>query len=229
MQEEWDALFDSLYPKAAHKGCRVIIDDILLFSSDIPTLLRYLDCVCQVFIKYQVSLKLPKCDFLKARFKYVGHDITANGNCPASSKFDLVANWALPMNGQGLRSFVSLCNYYHCFCPWFEVAAKPFCSLISEFHRQLIPAERWTPDLVSLFAKLKSDIVSLQLLVHYDSGRPCFLKTDWSASAFSFILMQPDNSPESISALALLRRTGECKFDLTLKGAHLRPIWFGSR
>jgi len=36
MQDEWDALFDSLYPAAAHKGCCVIIDDILLFSSDIP-------------------------------------------------------------------------------------------------------------------------------------------------------------------------------------------------
>jgi hypothetical protein len=195
----------------------VIIDDILLFSSDIPTLLKYLDCLCQVFIKYQVSLKLPKCDFLKERFEYVGHDITANGNCPASSKFDLVADWALPMNGQGLCSFISLCNYYHHFCPWFEVAVKPFHSLI------------WTPDLVSLFAKLKSDIVSSPLLAHYDSSKPCFLQTDWSASAFGFILMQPDNSPESISALALLRRTGECKFDLTFKGARLRPMRFGSR
>ena len=142
MQEEWDAPFDSLYPEAAHKGCQVIINDILLFSSDIPTLLKYLDCVCQVFIKYQVLLKLPKCNFLKERFEYIGHDILiADGNCPASSKFNLVADWALPMNGQGLHSFVSLCNYYHHFCSWFEVAVKPFHSLISEFHCQPIPAE----------------------------------------------------------------------------------------
>jgi hypothetical protein len=84
MQDEWDALFfDSLYPE----GCRVIINDILLFSSDLPTLLNYLDCVCQIFIKYQVSLsKLPKCDFLKRRFEYVGHDITADGNCPLPAR-----------------------------------------------------------------------------------------------------------------------------------------------
>jgi hypothetical protein len=136
MQDEWDALFESLYPNSAHKGCRVIIDDILLFSNDIATLIKYLDCVCQVFIKYRVSLKLGKCDFLKNRFEYVGHDITADGNCPAESKFDLVKDWSLPSNGQGLRSFVSLCNFYHRFCPWFEVSVKPFRSLISEFHRQ---------------------------------------------------------------------------------------------
>jgi hypothetical protein len=63
----------------------VIIDDILLFSSDLPTVLNYLNCICQIFVKYQVSLKLPKRDFLKRRFEYVGHDITADGNCPAES------------------------------------------------------------------------------------------------------------------------------------------------
>jgi hypothetical protein len=106
---------------------------------------------------------------------------------------------------KGLHSFVSLCNYYHRFCPCFEVAVKLFRSLISKFHRQPIPAEQWMPDLVSLFAKLKSDIISSPLLARYDSSKPCFLKTDWSARPFGFILIQPDNSPISISALALLQ------------------------
>jgi hypothetical protein len=41
--------------------------------------------------------------------------------------------------------------------------------------------------------------------------------------------MQPDDFPESLAALDHLTRTGECKFDLTLKGARLRPMRFGSR
>jgi hypothetical protein len=164
MQDEWDALFTSLYPNAAHTSCWVIINDVLLFSNDIITLLQYLDCVCQVFMKYRVSLKLPKCDFLKGRFEYVGHDITADGNCPAQSKFDLVADWTLPSTGQGLRSFVSLCNFYHRFCPWFEFGITPFRALISEFHRRPIPLCRWTPDNIRLFEKLKHDIVSSPVL-----------------------------------------------------------------
>jgi hypothetical protein len=180
MQDGWDALFDLLYPVATHKGCRVIIDDNLLFSSDILTLLNYLDCVCQVFTKYQVSLKLPKCDFLKKRFEYVGHDITA-GNCPAESKFDLIKDWTLPSNGQGLRSFVSLGNFFHRFCPCFEVSIKPFHSPMSKFHQKPIPPDQWTPDLLSLFAKLKHDIMSSLHLARFDSAKPCFLKTDWSA------------------------------------------------
>ena len=69
---------------------RIIIDDILLFSNHIPTLLHYFSCVAQVFTKFRLSFKLGKCDFLKQRVEYVGHDLTANGNCPAASKFSLL-------------------------------------------------------------------------------------------------------------------------------------------
>jgi hypothetical protein len=41
--------------------------------------------------------------------------------------------------------------------------------------------------------------------------------------------MQPNNSDASTVALALLRSDGVCTFDLTMNGARLRPIRFGSR
>ena len=74
----------------------IIVDDILLFSNHIPTLLHYFSCVAQVFTKFRLSFKLGKCDFLKDRVEYVGHDLTANGNCPAASKFSLLQDWPLP-------------------------------------------------------------------------------------------------------------------------------------
>jgi hypothetical protein len=45
------------------------------------------------------------------------------------------------------------------------------------------------------------------------------MKTDWSVCGFGFILMKPDDSSESADALSHLLLTGECRFDLTLKGA----------
>ena len=44
-----------------------------------------------------------------------------------------------------------------------------------------------------------------------------------------WILMQPCDFEESIAAMALLRSTGECRFDLSMQGARLKPIAFGSR
>ena len=43
---------------------KIIIDDILLYSNNVNTLIHYFSCVDQVFTKYRLSFKLTKCDFL---------------------------------------------------------------------------------------------------------------------------------------------------------------------
>jgi hypothetical protein len=88
LSTEWNALFASRHPAAKHIGDRVIIDNILLYAVDMADLLAYLECVLKVCQKYRLSLKLSKCDFLKERVKYVGHDLTSHGNCPSTSKFN---------------------------------------------------------------------------------------------------------------------------------------------
>ena len=86
---------------------RIIVDDIILFSNHISTLLHYFSCVAQVFTKNRLSFKLSKCDFLKDRVEYVGHDLTANGNCPAAQA------WPLLPHGISLLSFIGLCCFYN--------------------------------------------------------------------------------------------------------------------
>ena len=41
--------------------------------------------------------------------------------------------------------------------------------------------------------------------------------------------MQPSDDADSIAVTALLKKTGNCKFDLSINGACLKPIAFGSR
>lgn len=68
--------------KTIYHGSRVIIDDILLWANNLDIILLYFECVCAIFQNYRVSFRLDKCDFLKDRFEYVGHDLTApKGNC----------------------------------------------------------------------------------------------------------------------------------------------------
>ena len=42
---------------------KIFIDDILLYSNNVKTLIHYFSCVTQVFIKYSLSFKLTKCEF----------------------------------------------------------------------------------------------------------------------------------------------------------------------
>ena len=61
--------------KSLAYGSKTIIDDILLWCDDKTLILLYFRCVCEVFLKYRVSLRLDKCDFLKLSVEYIGRDI----------------------------------------------------------------------------------------------------------------------------------------------------------
>ena len=86
----------------------------------------------------------------------------------------------------------------------------------------------WTPSLVQLFFDCKSNLIT-PLLLRYDSSRPTFLKRDWSAGGMGYILMQTDDSPDSLAAIKHLAATDECVFDVSLDSPRLRPVLFGSR
>jgi hypothetical protein len=127
LSTKWNALFKSRYPN---------IDGILLLYTVNPTeLLNYLECVLLVCQKYCLSLKLSKCDFLKARVEYVGHDLTRDGNGPSQSKFNMITDWPLPATGQALHSLIQLYNFYNKYCLWLEIKLKPLRQLIKKYHR----------------------------------------------------------------------------------------------
>ena len=73
----------------------------------------------------------------------------------------------------------------------------------------------WSPELVKLFRDAKVCITSSPMLAWYNSGKPTFLKTDWSAKGMGCILMQPDNDKTLTETANLLLKTGEYVFDTT--------------
>ena len=150
--------------------------------------------------------------------EYVGHDLTAEGNCPAQSKLSLIQDWPLPPRGISLLSFVGLCCFYNKYCPWFETNIKPLRRFQRAYHRKDIPIMGWTPSLIKLFCNCKTYLVTSQYLLRFDSSRPTFLKTDWSAGGMGYILMHPDDSSDSIAAMKHLADTGELLFDLSHDG-----------
>ena len=210
-------------------GSKIIIDDILLYSTHHSLLLLYLDCICKTFQKFRCSFQLKKCEFLKQRVEYVGHDLTSAGNCPAQSKFDMINDWPIPTGGQSLHSFIGLLNFYHKYIPYMELRLKPLRLLERTYRRKQIPQMAWTKDLISLFEELKTAITSSPVLARYDASKPTFIKTDWCALGMAWIIMQPDSSDASITATDILLNKGICNFDLSLTGARLQPIAYGSR
>ena len=135
----------------------------------------------------------------------------------------------MPTHGTALLSFIGLCSFYSRYCPWFETGIKPLRRLQRLFHHANLPIIAWSPSNISIFIDCKTNIVSSSLLLRCDSSKPFFFKTDWPANGMGYILMQPDNYSESIRTLAILEESGDCTFELSLKGPRLHPVLFGSR
>ena len=83
--------------------------------------------------------------------------------------------------------------------------------------------------MITLFDDCKNQLITSPLLLRCDSSKPVFPKTNWSTGGMGYILMQADESPQSLAVLTLLEDTGECIFDLSLDGPRLRSVFFNSR
>ena len=201
-------------------GTHSIIDNFLIWSSNIRAILIYLECVCKVFQKYRASLRLDKCDFLKKRVEF-GYDLLADGNCPAASKFNMINDWILPATEQSLHSVVGLVIFYNKYAPYLEMHIKPLRKLLKTYFRKNISVMPWSPSLVELFRDIKISITSSPVLARCDPGKPIFLKTDWSSEGMGYILIQPGNDKEFAETTTLLLKTGERIFDNTKSGARL--------
>jgi hypothetical protein len=101
--------------------------------------------------------------------------------------------------------------------------------MVHTYSRRAIPDSDWTDDRTDLFASMKVALTSSPLLARFDSSKPVFLKTDWSAACMGFIIMQPDGSEVSMKAMAALKAGEDNAFDTAMTGARLQPIKFGSR
>ena len=174
-------------------GSKVIIDDL----SSLSLLLMLFECYLRTYFKYRQLFRFPKCKFLSERFDFVVHDITPHGNTTSQSKYDPINDWALPVTVDGLHSFVCLVNFYNRFCPLFEVKVKPLRALYTKYLHKDIPPLAWNQHLKDLFSALKTDVTSSPVMARFDRAKPYLLKIDWRSRTMSFIVMQPDDSPES--------------------------------
>ena len=143
LHKDWLLLFadtkylicETLDPDKVIYNDRIIIDDILLYSKHVLTLLHYVSCVAQVSTKYRIYFKLTKYKFMQSRVEFVGHNLAKYENCPAASKFELIENWPHPTHAISLPAVIGLCSFYSRYFPLFETNIKPLRKLQRFFHR----------------------------------------------------------------------------------------------
>ena len=151
------------------------LDDILITGQDDEEHLTTLQKVFERLHQWGLRLKESKCSFMKNSVNYLGYIVDAEGIHTAPDKIDAIRNAPRPENLHQLRSFLGLVNYYGKFLPSLSTTAHPLNQLTQANHKW-----KWSEDYEIVFTKLKEQLCSKPVLIHYDPGLPLKLACDAS-------------------------------------------------
>ena len=158
-------------------------DDILVGGNDWQENLKILAEVLGRLHKYNLHLKLSKCEFLKPEVVYLGLRISAEGLQPVEEKINAVKRAPTPRNVSELRSFLGMVQYYHSFLPGLATTLEPLHRLLQKNVQW-----EWTSDCQKAFESCKDGLTSDSLLVHYDLKRELRLACDASSYGLGAVL-----------------------------------------
>ncbi len=77
-----------------------------------------------------MKLKLTKCEFLKPKIKFLGHEVDEKGIHTVDDKITAVAKFPQPKTVENVRSFLGLAGYYRPFIKSFAERANPLTKLL---------------------------------------------------------------------------------------------------
>ena len=78
-----------------------------------------------------LKLKPSKCEFFKARLKYLGHVVSPQGIATDPTKIEAILKWPRPKTVTDVRSFTGFTNYYRKFIKGYAKVARPLHELTS--------------------------------------------------------------------------------------------------
>ncbi len=97
-------------------------------TSHMDTLQKVLKWLQEVGLK----LNITKCESLKPRIKFLGHEVDEEGIYTVDDKITAVANFPQPKTIENVKSFFGLAGYYRPFIKSFAARASPLTKLLKK-------------------------------------------------------------------------------------------------
>jgi transposase InsO family protein/dUTPase len=178
-------LMDEVLQPILGKFVLVYLDDLIIFSKDLPQHIVHLKTVFELLDRYNLKVKLKKCSLAKKELVYLGYKISNKGKLPDESKVEAVQKMRLPKTVKELQAFLGLVNYYRCFIPNLSTIGNPLFELLKKNTRFQI-----NPSHLIAIDKLKQILTSAPLLAYPDFSKPFIVHTDASTQGLGAILCQ---------------------------------------
>ena len=166
----------------------VYLDDIIIFSETLDEHLIKLKNVFERLEKYNLKLKLKKCQFLCDSIKFLGHEISNKGVSVHKDHFDPIKYLKTPSTKKEVKKFIGTVSYFRAFVENFAELAEPITRLLRNNVKFV-----WGEYQNDAFNKLKHKIVSAKPLAFPNFNQSFILQTDASNLAVVAVLMQELN------------------------------------
>jgi hypothetical protein len=108
------------------------VDDLCAHSKTMDQHIADLEAIFQRLLDSNIKLAPQKANFLAAKIKYLGMDITANSYSMTDKKLDAIKTLPTPTSRKQLISQFALMQYYKKFIPAFADLMHPFRHLLSD-------------------------------------------------------------------------------------------------
>ncbi|BHF85119.1 hypothetical protein SprV_1002827800 [Sparganum proliferum] len=187
-QRLMQVVLSHLYPRQ----CLIYLDDVIVFGKTIRQHNDNLRAVLLALREAGLTLNPQKCQFLREKVNYLGHEVSPSGIKVSAEKAGAILTWPTPNSTTEVRSFIGLASYYRRFIRDFAGIARPLHRL-TEKGREF----RWTDECQAAFDELRTRLSRAPILMlpnTTETAPPFVLDTDASAFAMGGVLSQTDDN-----------------------------------
>lgn len=213
-------LMDIVFKDLVEEGIvLVFIDDILVHSKSAEQHLEHLKKVIEVLSKFNMKVKLKKCELFQRELDFLGFRIVNGSITPSPTKTQVLYKYPKPTTLAQLQGFIGLASYYRRFIQGFSKLCSPLYDAVKS-----IPVDH---DVTKFWPKWKKKAFSPKLFEWNDSCENAF-NTLRELLTTSPILIIPDLNKEYILD------TDACDYAIGAvlsqeKDGHVLPIEYFSK
>ena len=181
-------MMNTLLSDLLGKNVYAYLDDVIIYNKDPDSHFETLEKVLSRLKSAGLKAKLTKCEFLKERISFLGHQVDYAGIHTMDDKIKAVKDYPRPQSVDKVRSFLGLCGYYRSFVKGFATIASPLTKLTRKdqpFH--------WHDPQEKSFQELKRALINAPILAFPNYSAPFVLYTDASGTGVGAVLMQQDD------------------------------------
>ena len=179
------------------EGCEAIVDDILIWGTDLQEHDARLRKVLDRVKDYNLRLSPEKCRFRQNQVTYVGHVLSDEGAKPDDEKIRAVRDMEPPTCKKELQTFLGFVQYLGKFVPNLSEVSAPLRELLQK-------TTEWYWDVAqeNSFRRLKQLVTQAPVLRYYDPAKELTLTVDASSKGLGAAIVQ-DGQPIAYASRAM--------------------------